>query len=150
MKKIVARLMVTGLVSFRQLQIGKYGGLRLPYYPSLSAGRSVPTSPVSFLCILFTFCSFNLPCFLLPALAATLGFKSVTVTLLLTAPPWAFASLVALCNARHADITGERFWHIAAPALLGILGYIISLCTMNTAARYIALYVAPLGASRLP
>ncbi|KAF8515444.1 MFS general substrate transporter [Gautieria morchelliformis] len=77
-----------------------------------------------------------------PTLAATLGFKSTTVTLLLTAPPWVFATLIAFLNARHADVTGERFWHIAVPTLVGILGDIISLCTMNTAARYIALFLS--------
>ncbi|KAF8515446.1 major facilitator superfamily domain-containing protein [Gautieria morchelliformis] len=76
-----------------------------------------------------------------PTLAATLGFKSTTVTLLLTAPPWGFAAIVAFCNARHSDVTGERFWHIATPILVGILGFVISLCTMNTAARYIALFL---------
>lgn len=76
-----------------------------------------------------------------PTLAATLGFKSTTVTLLLTAPPWFFATFVSFANARHADATGERFWHIAGPILLGIVGFIISLCTMNTAARYLALFL---------
>lgn len=76
-----------------------------------------------------------------PTLAATLGFKSTTVTLLLTAPPWVFATIVAFFNARHADVTGERFWHISGSILLGILGFIISLSTMNTAARYIALFL---------
>ncbi|KAF8586689.1 MFS general substrate transporter [Ramaria rubella] len=76
-----------------------------------------------------------------PTLAATLGFKSTTVTLLLTAPPWIFATLIAFFNARHADVTGERFWHITGPIALGVLGFVISLCTMNTAARYIALFL---------
>lgn len=76
-----------------------------------------------------------------PTLAATLGFKSTTVTLLLTAPPWFFATFVSFANSRHADVTGERFWHISGPILLGIVGYIISLCTMNTAARYLALFL---------
>ncbi|KAF8515448.1 MFS general substrate transporter [Gautieria morchelliformis] len=76
-----------------------------------------------------------------PTLAATLGFKSITATLLLTTPPWIFATLLAFLNARHADVTGERFWHISIPTLFGILGYVISLCTMNTVARYIALFL---------
>ncbi|GJJ06209.1 hypothetical protein Clacol_000398 [Clathrus columnatus] len=74
-------------------------------------------------------------------LAATLGFESTTVTLLLTAPPWFFATFISFLNARHADSTGERFWHISCPILLGILGFVISLSTMNTAARYLALWV---------
>ncbi|KAF8507453.1 MFS general substrate transporter [Hysterangium stoloniferum] len=76
-----------------------------------------------------------------PTLTATLGFKSTTITLLLTVPPWFFATFVSFFNARHADVTGERFWHISGPILLGIVGFVISLSTMNTAARYIALFL---------
>lgn len=83
------------------------------------------------------------------ALAATLGFESTTVTLLLTAPPWFFATLLSFLNARHADSTGERFWHISGPILLGIVGFVISLSTMNTAARYIALSVFPAFSSSI-
>ncbi len=41
----------------------------------------------------------------------------------------------------HADKTGERFWHVAGSLLAGMVGMIISLSTMNTAARYIALFL---------
>ncbi|KAF8511733.1 hypothetical protein BU17DRAFT_54478 [Hysterangium stoloniferum] len=74
-----------------------------------------------------------------PTLTATLGFISTTVTLLLTAPPWFFAAFVLFFNAHHADVTKERFWHVSGPILLGIVGFVISLSTMNTAARYIVL-----------
>jgi hypothetical protein len=75
-----------------------------------------------------------------PTLTATLGY-SRTITLLLCAPPWAFATIVSFIVATHSDRTGERFWHIAIPMCLGMLGMIISLSTMNTAARYIALFL---------
>lgn len=42
---------------------------------------------------------------------------------------------------RHSDATGERFFHIICPLLGGIIGFIIAISTMNTAARYISLYV---------
>jgi len=73
-----------------------------------------------------------------PTLTATLGY-SRTVTLLLCAPPWAFATLIAFINARHSDKVRERFFHIVIPVLFGIVGFVIALATMNTAARYIAL-----------
>ncbi|KAG8898875.1 hypothetical protein FRB99_007087 [Tulasnella sp. 403] len=75
-----------------------------------------------------------------PTLTATLGYKA-TVTLLLCAPPWAFATIVAFLVARHADRSGERFFHICGPLLVGMMGMVISLSTMNTAARYIALFL---------
>jgi hypothetical protein len=40
---------------------------------------------------------------------------------------------------RHSDYTQERFYHIIASYIGGILGFIIAICTMNTAARYVSL-----------
>ncbi|TDL18489.1 sugar transporter [Rickenella mellea] len=75
-----------------------------------------------------------------PTLTKTLGFNT-TVTLLLCAPPWIFATLMAFLVTRHSDKTGERFYHIICPFLVGILGFIIAISTMNTAARYISLFL---------
>lgn len=76
-----------------------------------------------------------------PTLTATLGY-SRTVTLLLCAPPWGFAAIVAFIVARHSDKVGDRFWHIVGPLVVGMIGFIIALSTMNTAARYISLFLA--------
>ena len=73
-----------------------------------------------------------------PTLTATMGY-SPTITLLLGAPPWAFATIIAFVVARHSDKTGERALHIMIPFMIGIVGFIISLSTMNIAGRYIAL-----------
>ncbi|KAI0921663.1 hypothetical protein AcW2_006565 [Taiwanofungus camphoratus] len=75
-----------------------------------------------------------------PTLSATMGF-STTITLLLCAPPWAFATLVAFAMTRHSDKVGERFWHIAVSLFFGIVGFIIAIATMNTAARYVSLFL---------
>ncbi|KAK1224397.1 hypothetical protein PQX77_012693 [Marasmius sp. AFHP31] len=75
-----------------------------------------------------------------PTLTDTLGYPK-TVSLLLCAPPWAFATIVAFIVSRHSDKTGERFWHIAIPYAFGIVGFVIAISTMNTAARYIALFL---------
>ena len=66
---------------------------------------------------------------------------SPTVTLLLCAPPWVFATLVAFGVARHSDAVGERFYHLAVPLCFGLVGCIIAMSTMNTAARYISLFL---------
>lgn len=91
-----------------------------------------------------------------PTLSATMGFNP-TVTLLLCAPPfivaaiwaffWAMYALFILHTARgligmknsHSDRTEERFFHIVSSLSLGVVGFIISTATMNTAARYVAL-----------
>ncbi|KDN35367.1 hypothetical protein RSAG8_11641, partial [Rhizoctonia solani AG-8 WAC10335] len=73
-------------------------------------------------------------------LTATLGY-SRNISLLLCAPPWAFATLVGFVNARHADKTGERFLHVSVPLFIGIIGFVIAIATMNIAARYISLFL---------
>jgi len=76
-----------------------------------------------------------------PTLTATLGYNR-TITLLLVAPPWAFAAIVAFVVARHSDKVGDRYWHIVVPLMVGMIGFIIALSTMNTAARYISFFLA--------
>lgn len=46
---------------------------------------------------------------------------------LITAVPYAVASVVMLLNARHSDATGERTWHVAAPAFVGAAGVAVAL-----------------------
>lgn len=75
-----------------------------------------------------------------PTLTATLGYNR-TVTLLLCAPPWIFAAIVVFTLSRHSDKSQERFYHILGSYLVGIVGFIIAVSTMNTAARYIALFL---------
>lgn len=75
-----------------------------------------------------------------PTLTGTLGFAYIP-TLLMSAPPWAFSCLVSLINAWHADRTEERFWHIVGPIFFGLIGFIISMSTLNVAARYVGLFL---------
>ncbi|KAI1403662.1 MFS general substrate transporter [Hypoxylon fuscum] len=75
-----------------------------------------------------------------PTLTGTLGFDYVP-TLLMSSPPWVFACIVSLFNAWHADKTQEKFWHIVGPIIGGMVGFIISMSTLNVAARYVALFL---------
>lgn len=75
-----------------------------------------------------------------PTLSATLGY-SPTVSLLLCSPPWLFATCVAFFMSRHSDQTGERFGHITIPLLVGIAGFLMAMATMNTAVRYLSLFL---------
>ncbi|KAG9119652.1 hypothetical protein FRC07_005238, partial [Ceratobasidium sp. 392] len=79
-----------------------------------------------------------------PTLTATLGY-STTVSLLLAAPPWIFAAIVCLLNAWHADKTGERFFHIAGWWWVVVVAYIIALSTMETAGRYVSMFLMACG-----
>ncbi|KAM7185639.1 putative transporter [Naviculisporaceae sp. PSN 640] len=75
-----------------------------------------------------------------PTLTATLGFEYVP-TLLMSAPPWVFACIVSLVNAWHSDRSQEKFYHIVGPIIGGLVGFVISMATLNTAARYVALFL---------
>ncbi|BAE56012.1 major facilitator superfamily domain-containing protein [Aspergillus flavus] len=75
-----------------------------------------------------------------PTLTGTLGFGYVP-TLLMSAPPWVFSCLFSLAVAWSSDRYQEKFWHIVGPIIVGLVGFIISMCTLNVAARYVALFL---------
>lgn len=81
-----------------------------------------------------------------PTLTQTLGY-SVTITLLLAAPPWILATIVCLINAWHADKTGERFFHVTGWYGSVIVGFIISISTMKIPGRYVSLFLMACGYS---
>ncbi|KAG0709584.1 MFS general substrate transporter [Suillus ampliporus] len=74
-----------------------------------------------------------------PTLSATMGYNA-TISLLLCAPPWIVGTATSFFVARHSDATGDRFWHIAGPLLVGIVGFMIAISTMNTVIRYLSLF----------
>ncbi|KAK7691722.1 hypothetical protein QCA50_005122 [Cerrena zonata] len=79
-----------------------------------------------------------------PTLTATLGFNT-TISLLLAAPPWIFATIVCLANAWNADRTGERFLHLNVWWWGVILAYIIGTTTMSVGGRYVAMFLMASG-----
>lgn len=75
-----------------------------------------------------------------PSIVKTLNFNRV-VTLCLTAPPYLLAVVATFFWARHADKTGERFWHVVAPMILALVSFIIAVSTLNTGARYFSMVI---------
>ncbi|KAI5984381.1 major facilitator superfamily domain-containing protein [Pisolithus marmoratus] len=71
-----------------------------------------------------------------PTLTATLGY-STTVTLLIAA--------LVLFSSHHR--TGERFFHLVIYWWISIIGFVISLSTMETAARYFSQYLMAMSFS---
>lgn len=71
------------------------------------------------------------------------GFKlgNNTKTLILTAPPYLVATVVAFFVAMSSDRKKERGLHIALPMLVSCTGFIISVATLNKAARYTAAFL---------
>ncbi|KAG2153236.1 major facilitator superfamily domain-containing protein [Suillus clintonianus] len=75
-----------------------------------------------------------------PTIVGTLGYDT-TSTLLLSAPPWVFSTIVAFVLSRYSDKTQKRYVFLFASSALAGLGFIISICTMNTAARYTSIFL---------
>jgi len=76
-----------------------------------------------------------------PAIVRGFGYESRTTILLLTAPPYIFASIWGLANSWHSDKTDERGYHYAVPMLVGIGGYVICLATTAAPAQYAASFM---------
>ncbi|EPT00458.1 hypothetical protein FOMPIDRAFT_1030504 [Fomitopsis schrenkii] len=81
-----------------------------------------------------------------PTISATLGF-STTVSLLLCAPPWIYATIICAVNAWSADRTGERFFHHCWPWWGVLIAYIIGASTTSIGARYFAMFLMAAGYS---
>jgi hypothetical protein len=99
-----------------------------------------------------------------PQITTSLGY-SRTISLLLCAPPFVWATIIAFGVARHSDAKQERFWHIIGPLCGGvrthsvrthrfwpsltngslsapqIVGFIIALSTSAIAGRYVSMFL---------
>ncbi|KAI1313221.1 nicotinamide mononucleotide permease [Xylaria venustula] len=77
-----------------------------------------------------------------PSVVGGLGFNRTT-TYGLTAPPFVLSVIVMLVIGFHSDRKQERWLHIVAPLIITAAASIISLATLNTAARYVAILLLP-------
>ena len=75
-----------------------------------------------------------------------MNFGSNTVTLVLTAPPYLFGAVVSFLVAYSSDRFNERGYHTSAPMAVAIVGFIISVATLNSPARYFASFLYCSGA----
>lgn len=75
-----------------------------------------------------------------PSVVETLNFDKLT-TLCLSAPPYCIAVVATFFWARHADKTGERYFHVVIPLAISLVSFIISVATVNIGARYFAMCI---------
>ncbi|TVY83977.1 putative transporter, partial [Lachnellula suecica] len=80
----------------------------------------------------------------IPTLVATFKYNSVN-TLLLVAPPYVFATIIALIVSYSSDKRKERCFHIVVPIFFGMAGFIIAASTTILAARYLSLFLMLAG-----
>lgn len=84
-----------------------------------------------------------------PSMLKGFNLGSKTITLVLTAPPYLVATVIAFGIALSSDRMKERGLHIAAPIVFAVIGFIITVSTLDKAGRYFAsfLYVGGLFGS---
>jgi multisubunit Na+/H+ antiporter MnhG subunit len=75
----------------------------------------------------------------------TLGF-STTITLVMTCPPFIFAGAAGILFGWSSGRLHERTWHITTGLGIAIVGFVIAASTLNTAGRYVACFIFPVGA----
>ncbi|KAJ5524762.1 hypothetical protein N7494_011412 [Penicillium frequentans] len=80
-----------------------------------------------------------------PSIVGTLGYND-TITLLLTAPPYAFAFFCSLGISFHAAHKQERGYHIAIPLVFALLGNLMAMFVPTTGARYFSMFLMTAGA----
>lgn len=79
-----------------------------------------------------------------PTIVKTLQFGNIQ-TLLLTAPVWFLTFIVSLGVTWTSGKTGDRSIHIICLLFISLIGNIIVISTMNTGARFFAMFLMPLG-----
>ncbi|KID74578.1 MFS transporter prlL [Metarhizium brunneum] len=76
----------------------------------------------------------------IPTLVATFNFGKIE-SLLMTAPPYVFAAVVAMAVSVASDKLEERYWHLVCPLAVGMVGFIVAACTHSLAPRYFSLFL---------
>lgn len=87
-------------------------------------------------------CSFNS---FFPTVVNTLGFNR-TITLVLTCPPFLLAGVAGIMTGWSSGRMHERTWHITVGLLVAVVGFVIAASTLDTAGRYVACFIFPIGA----
>ncbi|KAI0469362.1 allantoate permease [Xylaria cf. heliscus] len=80
-----------------------------------------------------------------PTIVKTLGFGNIE-TLLLTVPVWIATFLVSLVVTYTSGRFNDRSIHIICLMLISVVGNIIAVSTLNTGARFFAMFLLPIGA----
>ncbi|KAI1187785.1 allantoate permease [Nemania serpens] len=80
-----------------------------------------------------------------PTIVKTLGYGAIE-TLLLTAPAWIATFFVSLIVTYTSGRFSDRSIHIVCLMLLSVIGNIIAVSTLNTGARFFAIFLLPIGA----
>lgn len=76
----------------------------------------------------------------LPTVVNTFGFDT-TVTLALTCPPYLVSGVVTVLVSWSSGRYNERTWHITLSKVVAIVGFVLSVATLNIPARYVGIVI---------
>ena len=83
--------------------------------------------------------------FWLPLVVKQIAHRSVLETSVISALPWIGIGLGMYLNAKHSDITQERFWHVVLPVLLCSACLALATLTSNHVLALGLLFIGGLG-----
>lgn len=78
-------------------------------------------------------------------MVAGFNLGSRTMALALTAPPYILGTIMSFFAAWSSDRKKERGYHIMTNNCIAVVGFVISVATLNTAARYAAAFLYTSG-----
>ncbi|SAK79873.1 major facilitator transporter [Caballeronia hypogeia] len=93
-------------------------------------------------CVLLAFFGITL---WLPQIIKSLGTLTTVEVGIASAVPYVFSAVASVLIGRHSDKTGERKWHIALPAFLGAVGFVVASIAGSPWIAMVALCVAATG-----
>jgi hypothetical protein len=64
----------------------------------------------------------------------------------MTCPPFLLAGVAGILTGWSSGRMHERTWHITIGLLVAIVGFVLAASTLNTAGRYVACFIFPMGA----
>jgi ACS family tartrate transporter-like MFS transporter len=110
----------------------------------LNALRNGPTLALSLCKFLDLTCSIGVVMWL-PQIIASFGHLTTLQVSFANGVPFLLAAGTAVVVARHSDRTGERTWHVAAPAFLGTAGFLLVALTDSMVLDAIGICIATIG-----
>jgi ACS family tartrate transporter-like MFS transporter len=112
------RWLVATLAAEQEARPDLHGTVRAAF----ASGRLWALAAIYF-CIVLAFYGVS---FWLPQILQQLGTASSATVALISALPYVAAAVAMVLVGSHSDATGERRWHVAGPALVGALGFVMA------------------------
>lgn len=108
-----------------------------------AASRRLWLLALVYFCIVLAFYGVS---FWLPQILQAAGSLGSARVVLISATPYVAAAVGMVIVGRHSDAASERRWHVAAPALVGALGFLLAVAVPSSLVLSLAaLSVAALG-----